>query len=282
MKTTSLAALPTSKRLHFDDVRRRIPCVRYKLQYCRVPKNGLPKNGQAGIYLKRRTTPGWKNELRTVSPHANNVSCEEDFFGGIADFETTPLRRRASSHTVCALQANLRDSKTDWKLRTRLAGVVKNKNDPGWDRLPPVLRHPKVLYPPSSRKLLSFKQGWPSYFSYLWFDLLYGCRRSIAALLIPFSHHTSSQFCKAQRFGCRSHFQVSNRKRKCQPFYLLLLVLELSGRCDASSRRSCANVTFGVDVSVFCNQRSVSSVTTKHEDGKSKTKKGNKVKTGVT
>ena len=96
------------------------------------------------FHLKRRTTPGWKNELRTVSPHANSVSCEDDFFGGIADFETTPLRRRASSHTVCALQANLRDSKTDWKLRTRLAGVVKNKNDPCWDRLPPVLRHPTV------------------------------------------------------------------------------------------------------------------------------------------
>ena len=34
----------------------------------------------------------------------------------------------------------------DRKIRTRLAGVVKNKNDPGWDRLPPVLRHPTVLY----------------------------------------------------------------------------------------------------------------------------------------
>ena len=98
------------------------------------------------FHLKIRTTPGWKNELRTVSPHANSVSCEDDFFGGIADFETTPLRRRASSHTVCALQANLRDSKTDWKLRTRLAWVVKNENDPGWDHLPPVLRHPTVLY----------------------------------------------------------------------------------------------------------------------------------------
>ena len=89
------------------------------------------------FHLNWRTTPGWKNELRTVSPRANSVCCEDDFFGSIADFETTPLRRRASSHTVCALQANLRDSKTDWKIRTRLAGVVKNKNDPGWDRLPP-------------------------------------------------------------------------------------------------------------------------------------------------
>ena len=34
----------------------------------------------------------------------------------------------------------------DRKIRTRLAGVVKNKNYPGWDRLPPVLRHPTVLY----------------------------------------------------------------------------------------------------------------------------------------
>ena len=38
------------------------------------------------------------------------------------------------------------DSKTDRKIRTRLAGDVKNKSDPGWDRLPPVLRHPTVLY----------------------------------------------------------------------------------------------------------------------------------------
>ena len=33
VKTTSSAALPTSKRLHFDRVRRRIPCVRYKVTY---------------------------------------------------------------------------------------------------------------------------------------------------------------------------------------------------------------------------------------------------------
>ena len=60
------------------------------LQYCRVPKNGLPKNGQAGIFLKIRTTPGWKlnSEL-----HANSVCCEDDFFSGIADFETTPRQR---------------------------------------------------------------------------------------------------------------------------------------------------------------------------------------------
>ena len=65
-----------------------IGVIELALQYCRVPKNG-----QAGISFKIRTTPGWKNELRTVSPHANSVCCENDFFGGIADFKTTPLRR---------------------------------------------------------------------------------------------------------------------------------------------------------------------------------------------
>ena len=38
----------------------------FLIQYCRVPKNGLPKNGQAGIFLKIRTTPGWKIEFRTT------------------------------------------------------------------------------------------------------------------------------------------------------------------------------------------------------------------------
>ena len=54
---------------------------------------------------------------------------------------------------------------------------------------------------------------------------------------------------------------------------LLVLFLELSRRCGASSRRSCGNVTFGVDVGVLCIKQSVSSVTKKHEDGRS-TKKG--------
>ena len=31
-----------------------------KLQYCWVPKNGLPKNGQAGISPKNKNDPGWK------------------------------------------------------------------------------------------------------------------------------------------------------------------------------------------------------------------------------
>ena len=45
------------------------------------------------FHLKIRTTPGWKNELRAVSPHANSFCCEDDCFYVIADFETTPLRR---------------------------------------------------------------------------------------------------------------------------------------------------------------------------------------------
>ena len=49
---------------------------------------------------------------------------------------------------------------------------------------------------------------------------------------------------------------------------LLELFLELSERCGASSRRSCGNVTFGVDVGVLCIKRSVSSVTEEHEDWK--------------
>ena len=68
----------------------------------------------------------------------------------------------------------------------------------------------------------------------------------------------------------KKNFQVSNRKRKCQPFLnLLVLFLELSGRCGASTRRSCGNVTFDVNVGVLCIKRGVSSVTKKHEDGRS-------------
>ena len=78
------------------------------------------------------------------------------------------------------------------------------------------------------------------------------------------------------RPGCPSHFQVSNRKKKMPTFLnLLVLILELSGRCGASSRRSCGNVTFGVDVGVLCIKRSVSRVTKKK-----KRKKPKNMKTG--
>ena len=66
-------------------------------------------------------------------------------------------------------------------------------------------------------------------------------------LITPASVLQSTTF----RPGCPSHFQVCNRKRKCQPFYLLVLFLELSGRCGASSRRGCWNVTFSVDWSAL-------------------------------
>ena len=126
------------------------------VQYCRVPKNGLPKNGQAGISSKNKNYPRlekwaksgfttrkqlllWRRLLLRHCWLRNDST--STFWNISAAFST----RHASSCTVCALQANLRDSKSGWKIRTILAGVVKNKNDPGWDRLPPVLRHPTVL-----------------------------------------------------------------------------------------------------------------------------------------
>ena len=64
------------------------------IQYCRVPKNGLQKNGQAGISSKNKNEPRLEKELRTVSPHSNSVCYEDDSFGGFTDLETSPLRAR--------------------------------------------------------------------------------------------------------------------------------------------------------------------------------------------
>ena len=63
-----------------------------------------------------------------------------------------------------------------------------------------------------------------------------------------FSHNTSGQFYKARRFGrvAPAIFKYATEK-KMPTFYLLVRFLELSERCGASSRRSCGNVTFGVD-----------------------------------
>ena len=70
------------------------------LQYCRVPKNGLPKNGQAGISSKNKNYPRlekWvKSDFTTRKQlllWTNSFCCEDDFYYVIADFETTPLRR---------------------------------------------------------------------------------------------------------------------------------------------------------------------------------------------
>ena len=74
-----------------------------------------------------------------------------------------------------------------------------------------------------------------------------------------FSHNTSSKFCKARRFaGLPQPFSSLQQKKKMPTFYLLVLFLELSGRCVASSHRSCGNITFGVDADVLCIKRSVS------------------------
>ena len=73
--------------------------------------------------------------------------------------------------------------------------------------------------------------------------------------------------------GLPQPFSSKQQKKKMATLLnLLVLFLELSGRCGASSRRSCDNVTFGVDVGVLCTKRSVSCVTKKHEDGRSKKK----------
>ena len=71
--------------------------VGYRRTVCR-------RTARLEFHLKRRTTPGWKNELRTVSPHAKSVSCEDDFFGGIADFETYDSTSTACfvAYRVCA------------------------------------------------------------------------------------------------------------------------------------------------------------------------------------
>ena len=75
--------------------------------------------------------------------------------------------------------------------------------------------------------------------------------------------------------GLPQPFSSKQQKKKMPTFLnLLVLFLELSGRCGASSRRSYGNVTFGVDVGVLCIKRSVSWVTKKHENGRSTKKKG--------
>ena len=44
-----------------------------------LPESGLPKNSQAGISPKNKNDPRLENELRTVSPNANGICCEDDF-----------------------------------------------------------------------------------------------------------------------------------------------------------------------------------------------------------
>ena len=67
-----------------------------------------------------------------------------------------------------------------------------------------------------------------------------------------FSPHQQSVFARHDvSTGLPQPFSSKQQKKKMPTFLnLLVLFLELSGRCGASSRRSCGNVTFGVDVGV--------------------------------
>ena len=76
------------------------------------------------FHLKIRTTTGWKNELRTVSPQAKSVCCEDDFFGGIADFETIPLRlfETFQPHSPPSMRRHIRF------VRCKLTYVTRRRN----------------------------------------------------------------------------------------------------------------------------------------------------------
>ena len=63
------------------------------IQYCRVPKNGLPKNGQAGISPKNKNDPGWKNELRTVHHTQRAFAVKTTSSAALLGLRTPPLRR---------------------------------------------------------------------------------------------------------------------------------------------------------------------------------------------
>ena len=65
----------------------------YVIQYCRVPKNGLPKNGQAGISPKNKNDPGWKNELRTVHHTQRAFAVKTTSSAALLGLRTPPLRR---------------------------------------------------------------------------------------------------------------------------------------------------------------------------------------------
>ena len=81
--------------------------------------------------------------------------------------------------------------------------------------------------------------------------------------------------------GLPQPFSSKQQKKKMPTFLnLLVLLLELSGRCGASSRRSCGNVTFArsVSMSVFYVSSEAylglpKNMKKKHEDGRSTKKK---------
>ena len=120
------------------------------LQCCRVPKNGLPKNGQAGILSKNMNNPRlekWvKNGFTTrkerllwrrlLQRHCwlrnDSTSTGRNISAASPARHALGARATSISSTVYALQAKLCDSKTDRKIRTRLAGVVKIRTIQAW------------------------------------------------------------------------------------------------------------------------------------------------------
>ena len=93
-----------------------------EVQYCRVPKNVLPKNGQAAIFRFLGTCLAGKLKIRTV---------------WIIVRKTCTLCCIEGHHLFVDKSVNRLESR---KLRTA----------PGYDTGPHVLRHPTVLYSPFS------------------------------------------------------------------------------------------------------------------------------------
>ena len=83
------------------------------IQYCQVSKNGLPKNGQAGILPKNKNVPGWNEEL-----HVPDYALPYYVHARVC------LYARASAQR---------------KIRTKTAGSPENKNAPVWSHGPPFL-----------------------------------------------------------------------------------------------------------------------------------------------
>ena len=93
---------------------------------------GCRRTARLEFHLKIRTTPGCKNSLTTPKQRLlwrrlfrRHCWLQNDSSSAVWNISAAFPARHASSPTVCTLQTNQRASKTDWKLRTRLAGVVK-------------------------------------------------------------------------------------------------------------------------------------------------------------
>ena len=90
------------------------------------------------ISLRSENVPGLKNELRTASPHANSVCCKDGFFGGNADFETTPLRPFETFQPHFPPSMRCRVPCAPYKLTHATRRRIEkkfNKNEIAWSRL---------------------------------------------------------------------------------------------------------------------------------------------------